>query len=91
MTNYQHRMKSAFESFCALVRQGVAPSEIVASASRTPVGTFAHGEVPPPPSLNEAIRRNAQFAEPTSYHTGEVPPPPSLNDAIRAALKGRAR
>ena len=95
--SYQHRMKHAFELFCAAVRAGATPTELVDTIRDiTPtVATrrFAEtGDVPPPPSLHEAIRRNAHLAdEPAPRHTGEVPAPPSLNASVRAFLKGIRR
>lgn len=94
---YQHRMKKAFELFCAAVRAGATPTELVetvapTAATRRPVRFAETGDVPPPPSLNEAIRRNAHLAdEPAPRHTGEVPAPPSLNASVRAFLKGIRR
>ncbi|MDP2319160.1 MAG: hypothetical protein Q8O42_07485 [Acidobacteriota bacterium] len=91
-------MKHAFELFCAAVRAGATPAELVETVRDTAptVATlrrFAEtGEVPAPPSLNEAIRRNAHLAdEPAPTNTGDVPAPPSLNASVRAFLKGIRR
>lgn len=83
----QHRMKKAFELFCAAVRAGATPAELVATVATT--RRFAEtGDVPAPPDLNSAIRRNAHLAdEPTPRHSGEVPAPPSLNASVRAFMK----
>lgn len=94
--SYQHRMKHAFELFCAAVRAGATPAELIDAvrdiaptvATRRPVRFAETGDVPPPPSFNDAVRRNAQIAdEPAPSNTGEVPPPPSLNNSIRAFMK----
>jgi len=94
--SYQHRMKHAFELFCAAVRAGATPAELVETVrdiAPTVATRFAEtGAVPAPPSLNEAIRRNAHLAdEPAPTNTGEVPAPPSLNASVRAFLKGIRR
>lgn len=94
---YQHRMKHAFELFCAAVRAGATPAELVetiapTAAARRPVRFAETGDVPPPPSFNDAVRRNAHMAdEAAPRHTGEVPAPPSLNASVRAFLKGIRR
>lgn len=88
---YQHRMKHAFELFCAAVRAGATPAELIETTATT--RRFAKtGDVPPPPSFNDAVRRNAHLAdEAAPRQTGEVPAPPSLNNSIRAFMKGIRR
>jgi hypothetical protein len=102
MTNYQHRMKTAFESFCALVRQGITPSEIIATAAEHAPRA---NEVAAPLSFNEtnaAIRGQRQTTAtpaPIAPHQparmaeiGDAPPPPSFSAGLNAAImKGIVR
>jgi hypothetical protein len=96
----QHRMKKAFELFCAAMRAGATPTELVAAipdaptvATSRPLRIAESGDVPPPPDLNSAIRAMVHgiVDEPENCNTGEVPDAPSLNAAIRAFVKGIRR